>query len=335
MDAIERSTLLEKVERLNKERAYPEVLALMSLEPVHARIAEPLLGYYLAVAYQQTGDESEARRIVEEVESAGGHQRGDFVHRRLLNLQGMLAINSGELTLADTYLSEAFEAAHETGDHVLAGLAVAHQGVVADIRCDWTKALACYHRSKHYWETSGNFLYLGLCQHNLGMTFRQLSLVDQADACFSEAVKMFLRYGKPDDVCATEIERALLACIQGDLQFADAMINRALERVVRTKHKKLEGEALRVLGRLQFELGDMEGARLSLRRATNLARSLGLKMLRAEASDTMACVEKATGRTIATERRRRIAVALYRKMGATVRADRVGKTTEMIESGVV
>ncbi|CAN5732612.1 hypothetical protein BH23GEM6_BH23GEM6_16260 [soil metagenome] len=335
MDAVERATLLEEVEGFNKLRAYAEVLALMRNQPVEVRKTEPLLGYYFAVALQQTGSEIEAHQVIEQVELVAGLHRGDFLHRRVRNLQGMLAIGSGDLTAAESYLAEAFEAAHESGDRVLAALAVAHQGIVADIRCDWTKALACYHRSKFYWETGGSFFYLGLCQHNLGMTFRQLQLMEQADASLCEAIRTFMRYGQPDDVCATEIERALLACIQGDLTFAKAMICRALERADRTKHRKLQGEALRVLGMVQFESGDLKGARVSLRRSVRLARSLRTKMLWAEANETMAFVDMASGRTKAAERRRQLAIAVYRQMGATVRADRVGGPREMVHSSAM
>jgi hypothetical protein len=137
-------------------------------------------------------------------------------------------------------------------------------------------------------------------------------------------MRMFRRYGRPDDVCATEIERALLFSLRGESILANKTISRALARAHRMEDKKLEGEALRVQGLIELHEANYPGARASLRLAARIARDLGVKMLLAEAQEALALIDRITGHSRSAVRRERLSKSLYLQMGAAVRAARVG-----------
>jgi tetratricopeptide (TPR) repeat protein len=327
MQPIERAELLEKVEGLNKLRAFPELCTLLQGRPRELILQEPWLAYYLAVSWREVGRGGESLELLREVEHLVLPGENDRLLRRIDNLQGMLSIDSGNLADADLHFSAAFQSACKANDHLIAGLVIAHQGIVADIRCDWAQALICYHRSKGHWQILRDFLYIGLCNHNLGMTYRQLALVDEADACFRAAVRMFIRYGRPDDVCATEIERALLFSLRGESVIADKLITLALERTKRIRNKRMQAEALRVQGLIRLHETNYRDAQISLRRAARISRQLGMKMLRAEVQEALAAIDGLTGQSRNRLRRQRLAKFLYLQMGATARAGRVGADT--------
>jgi tetratricopeptide (TPR) repeat protein len=323
MNAIERAELLEKAERFNRTRSYSEVRALLEGVSQSEWLSEPFLAYLLAVAWRQTGNLTGAHELAVLAERQASMATRSSLYRKLRNLQGILAIDLGDLNLAEDCFSDALSAAYAAEDNMLAALAVAHLGIIADIRCDWTSALSCYQRSKAHWEREGNHLYRGLCLHNLGMTFRQLSLLDHADKSFREASWIFSNYGGPDDGSPTAIERALLFLVRGEAEIAEFLIHRALERAISSNHTMHQGEALRVKGMVELRKGNVKSAYESLKAAERIARSAQAKLLLAEVNEVLIAVEITRGRERGAARRADMAATLYRQIGAPNRAESV------------
>jgi tetratricopeptide (TPR) repeat protein len=163
------------------------------------------------------------------------------------------------------------------------------------------------------------------------MTFRQLRLLDKSDACFYEATAIFQKYGGPDEVCSTEIERAHLFADRREISIARTLVSRALDRAKRTNHRKLRGEGLRVRGLIELTAGEFDTARRAFEEAIPLAQEAGAKLLLAEVNEGLAMVLKHQGNRAGAARRAAVASRIYLQIGANARANlvlkRKGETT--------
>jgi tetratricopeptide (TPR) repeat protein len=320
MNAIERAELLDRAEGYHKRRQFSKVCDVVGSLDDDRNLAEPHLLYFLTVALRETGRAAEAANLIDRAIRLDPTYEQHAIFAKLRNLAGMIAIDLGDLRSAENCFSDALRLSSKLGNEELSGLALAHLGVVSDIKCDWTRALLYYQRSKTLWEKQGHHMYRGLCLHNLGITFRQLSLLEKAEQYFFDAYQIFEKFGGPGDTCLTDVERSLVLSDRGDTLVAEKTITRALEAARSSKRSHLEAVALRVKGLVMMNMSEFNEARTTLRSAFRLARVCKSRMLTAQIHEAFAKLHMRSGNPAGAKRRRRSAAMLYYQMGATVRA---------------
>src|SRR5690606_19944727 len=91
------------------------------------------------------------------------------------------------------------------------------------------------------------------------------------------------KHGSPEEATATALERALLLSYAGETKIARSAARIALARAEKLKNNRLRAEGLRAMGCILGHSGDLAGAQELLGEALAAGRTLGVKLLQAEA----------------------------------------------------
>jgi tetratricopeptide (TPR) repeat protein len=274
--------LLREARDLNETRAYPDLAELLSpWDQVELGI-EPELLFLRADVARRLGNPTEAMSDLEALERCIRRYGNVPLHRRRLNLLGSLQFEAGRIDDArDSWLIQLGEAtaAH---DEELAARACNNLGVVATLVDDLPAALAYYARAVSAYLQVGYARGLGQAHHNMGITYREMGFLPEADTHFRTADRFARRASSPDEAARVAQERALLVFLMGDAPLARHMAVGALEAYRELGDPVGSAEVHRVSGLIGLGEGDWAAAEADLATALSTAREVSAPLLEAE-----------------------------------------------------
>lgn len=279
-------------------------------------LAEPELGFLLATAWRRMGETGRALEMVEALLEPCARRGRDRLWRRRLNLEGALHLDVGEMEAAQGCWSELLASATAAGDDELTSMASNNLGIVLTLQGRWDEALASYNRAATACQRMGDRLGLARAHQNLGITYRELGFLAEADAHFQSAGDHGKAVDADDVVGRAEEERAVGLLLAGDPDLAEATARRALQRFTRLGDPLGQGEARRVLGIIALARGDVVTARRELEAALETARETGAALLEAEVLEALAAVELEDGDDAAAAFLQGKAATSFEAMGA-------------------
>lgn len=323
LGVLERNELLDEAERISARRDYRALATFLGALPEDALFGDPELPHLLALAWYQIDRCDLALEMLNGLAERFGSATNNRLYRRRLNLQATCLFNTGDLQNAEQLLLQVLAAASQADDQLFIASATSNLGVIADIRCEWTDAIAAYRRALAAFQRLGDQASIGACYHNLGMTFRQLGHLSESGASFDTALEYFRRLGSPEEIAGTESERALLFLLKDDVERAEKTVARSYTIMSRIGNERMMGEILRVWGIVHLKRQRTFQARTALEQALVLARSSGNSLLEAEVCEEMGQVETFENHDGPADAWRMRAREIYRSAGAITRAERV------------
>jgi tetratricopeptide (TPR) repeat protein len=315
MQPIERAELLEKVEGLTLNRRFVGLAELLEGQAASALKEDSELSFCLALAWSHTGKERAALELISHLLGVLEHGSRDRLLIRALNLEGALLMESGALSAARERFEEVLSFASFTHDSRFVAAATMNLATLDAMQQRWENAIAGLSRAIGVSYSAGIRHQVGGCHHNMGMVFREVRLFSKSYQHFSQARRILKIWGTKEERVATDYESALMVALAGDAQFGLNLAENALRSIQKLDHRRLEGEALRVIGIIRFLHGDYSGAQAYLERAKIVAENLGLMLLRAETAECLGIMFKEQGMDEAAEALDVEAVTLYNKIG--------------------
>jgi tetratricopeptide (TPR) repeat protein len=309
------------------------LVELLAPIPDEDLLADPELGLLLGSGWFHCGQGKRALAIVHALHESVRREGNSRLHRRLQNLHAAIRLNEGALDQAEELWTDLQEKSDVAGDQLTLSWANSNLAVVADIQCRWEESLSRSQRAGAAYQRLGDLRALARCHHTMGMTYRQLGRLGEADRNFERAADCLRDNGTDDEIAYTEMERGLTLSMLGDTRLARASVERALERFVRLGHAAGEGDSLRVLGMFAIEEGRLLEGRELLGAALARTREAGARLTEAEILEEFAVLEKREGNAGESVRRAGEAGRIYRGMGAGCRAARMERRLGEAASG--
>lgn len=279
----EAATLLREARALNEARAYPKLAELLEPWGRDALDADPELLFLRADVLRRVGRADDAVADLDALEGRIAPYGNVGLHRRRLNLLGSLRFEAGRIDDARDLWIAQLEAASAAGDEELAARACNNLGVVATLLDDLPSALVYYTRAVAAYQQVGYSRGLGQSHHNMGITYREMGFLHEADAHFRTADRLARAASSADEVARVAQERALLIYLLGDPALARHTAGDALERYERLKDPAGVAEVHRVLGLLALGDGRMGEALGEFDEAVSRAVDGSMPLLEAEA----------------------------------------------------
>lgn len=288
---------LREVRALVSRRDWTAVADLLGEVPAESLREEPELGFHYADACHRTGQPERAREIAESLESRvmGLGDRGLLL--ALLNVIGIADFGSGDLDRAEARFAALLEYAAAWDNEEFAARAANNLGIIANIRGRREAALTWYERALASYSLVGNPRGLAQTHHNVGIAYRDLGFVPEAEAHLRRAMELARSAESEDVIALAEAEIASLRALGGDGVLAESLARRALERFERLGDPLGRAEAMRVLGVAARTSGRESDALRRLDDALAIAREHSEPLLTAEIQRDRARILSSTGET--------------------------------------
>ncbi|MBT8405160.1 MAG: tetratricopeptide repeat protein [Gemmatimonadetes bacterium] len=310
------ATLLREARALDEARSYPELGALLSPWDEEALGIEPELLFLRADVGRRLGRGEDAVRDLDALESRIARFGNVALRRRRLNLLGSLRFESGDIDGArDLWLTQ-LDDSTAAGDEQFAARACNNLGVVATLLDELPSALAYYARAVASYFKVGYERGLGQSHHNLGITYREMGFLHEADSHFRTADRLARSASSDDEVARVAQERALLLYLLGDADLARHTARLALEIHERLEDPAGSAEVHRVLGLVDLGEGDIDAAEAALEQALATAHEISAILLKAEILAARAALRSLQDREIEAQDDDAQAAALFEAIGA-------------------
>lgn len=324
-----RETLQQRVEALSRlwallrQRDYGRLRALLEPLPTSRLLAVPDLAYLLAVALDRLGESGAAMALLRKLEDAIDETGNPDLFRKRHNHEAMIWIRRGELPRARALLVVLLQSAERADDHFAIGVACQNMAVLAQIRCEWSEAVALHERAKASFHRLGLKRAIGDVHQNLSTLYRELGRLEEAQTHSEHALRLYRHGAGEEEIAAVELGRALLCTARGDHRLAATTAARALQRYGRAGSGRDVAEAHRVLGIVAAARGDLPRCREYLELALPTARATANPLLEAEVLEEIAVLERLEGDSPASRSAADAAARVYLGIGADARAERM------------
>ena len=312
-----RSQLSEQAGTLYSKRAYAEVAELLgSLEPVELR-ADQQLSFWLADAWRRLGRSRDALELVRGMVTGDSHSACTRLECDLLNLEGMLRYDTGDLSGAETCWSILHARATEAKDHEYVARANNGLGVIFTLQRRPLEAVTAYERAVAAYRVVGWQRGIAQTHLNLAITYRDLEHFGDALEHFECAIRYAQRDGSEDEIARAEQERALsIYLASGDVAEARAGVRGALLRFARLGDPVGFADGLRVLAMIALGEHELDDATAHAEHALDHARSAGNRLLEGEALEVLGGVAAALDNAAAVEAARMQASLVFDELQA-------------------
>jgi len=298
---------------LNQERKYDALVRLLRPVAEETLRSEPSLAFLLADVLRRLGEGGAAFELLQRMAPAFDRRGNDRLHRRRLQLLGTLHFEQGRNSDAATVWGRQLNESAAEDDEEFVARANNNLGILATVRAAWSESLAYYGRAVTSYRRLGYTRGLGQSHHNLGLTYRAMDRLAEAESHFSKAVG-YARASSPDEVARSELEQGLLSLLAGDPGLARANAGRALRRYREFGDRTGEGEVERVLGLIELVEGRPVEAGTYLDAAERTASEVDAPLLAAETLEARAALLLSVGQKAEAMESR--AETLFEELGA-------------------
>lgn len=275
-----------------------------------------------ATAAMRVGDAADAEKLAAAA-LEGFVARADVDGRmRSLNLLGAAAFESGQLHEAAERFTGALRLAEQLGDALFTARTLNNLASLAHLRGAADEALALYRRALLAYQRIGDRRGAAETYHNLGLTFRELGDLAQAETATAQAVR---HAEVTEDKCLI----ALALSGQGELEIATGRFEVAERTLARAEALATEGgddPCVGEVGRLRalaaLRRGSYAEARAEADRALTLAVRCQSALLQAECASLAALAARALGNVAEAGRLRDEALDVFARLSARPFIDR-------------
>jgi tetratricopeptide (TPR) repeat protein len=290
---------------------------------------QPVLLLLAATAATRLGD-LEAARPLAQGALAGFRARGDRDGRmRTLNLLGVIGFEQGRLDDAEESFREALALALELSDSLLAARVSNNLASLSHLRGRGSEALSLYRGALLSYQRLGDRRGAAETYHNLGIAFRSMAHLPEAEDASAEAVRHAELVGEGGLLALAVTGRAEVHLDAGEIGLAE----REAARAVRLAHAADDplgvAEARRIGARAALRRGDFAAAVQEAETAYAIAGEHGAAVLQADSAAVLALALKADGNPAAGERRQQVLKA-YRALGAEQLLERFEREWESV-----
>jgi tetratricopeptide (TPR) repeat protein len=295
---------------------YADLLAFLETRPQDIVGRSPMLSLLRAIAHGRLGQLVAAWQWGMIALSRAQQVNDRALEVRSLNVCGAIALETGGLSAATQFFTQAQEAA--VGDEDLAGVArcANNLGIIANLQGEYSEAVAAYTRAIAAYEKAGN--ERGVCEsrHNLGITYREQGRLDDAMKTAEAAVAQAEHLGDERLKAQALGGVAEIQVARGEPQLAIRLaesalaVHRALQDAVR------ESEDLRILGRAFLAAGQVDEARDAFTQVIDRATKHGRPLLVGLAQRDLAHVLFRGGEHVAARELVDKARAAFERLGA-------------------
>ena len=305
--------------------AWADVSALLGRHRESIRPHAPTATLY-AESLVRTGRASEARTWLESIVPAITRDRSSL--RRATVLTGAAYFELGDLASARRWFHDTLELAREEGDEPLVARAMNNLGAVENVQGRRAEAIANYQLAAAAHQRMGSARGLAECYHNMAITFRDLSQLDNADELEQRCVEFARDLPDPRLVALARLGRAEIALRRGDAALAEASARRVARDFANGGDPVREADALRLAGVACTTLGRFDDARQLLDEAVDRTRQHGALLNQAESLRARAELSAAVGRLDDARTDAASALRLFEELRAI---DDAAKLTRWIE----
>lgn len=248
-------------------------------EPTKASAAQSDLGFI----YWREGAFDEARVIYEQAlkRLPGPATDAELVAKISIRLT-MVEFSTGRLNDAFRILSDLAPILEENKNHALKGKFHNQLGCVlmflgkAEGRPDYTdRAVIEYTAAAYHFEEAGHASYRARAENNLGYLLYTIGRYDNAHEHLNNARILFLAVKDRGSVAQVDETRARVLLAQGRTKEAERAIREAVRVLARGGEHGLYAEALTTQGLILARLGNFPESRNILRKAANVAETVG------------------------------------------------------------
>ena len=178
------------------------------------------------------------------------------------------------------------------------------------------KALTLYQLAVPVYQRLGSPSGLAECYHNMAITYRDSSALEQADECERRAIEFAHQAGSRRVTALARLGRAEISLRRGEVSLAEVGASHAASAFRDAADPVGEGDALRLIGVARTLQGKLDLARSALEMALSLTREHGAALNEAETLRALAEWAAAEGNHDVARAHARSAVALLERLGA-------------------
>ena len=245
---------------------------------------------------QGDSDPSAARDVLEAalaVADACGDEAGAG---HTINVQAVSYWQHGNLDVAEALFLGARERAQRVGDVKLVAMTSQNLGVLANIRGDLGEARQYYETGLAHYRALGLASDVCIALNNLGMLYTDLQQYDAAERAYEEGAQISHVLGDLGARTLIEVNRAEMWVARADYERARESCDHAMELTDRTGEMGARGEAHKLYGIIERELGNHDAADDHFNKAVAIADQRNNLLLSAETAREHAELCRAQGR---------------------------------------
>ncbi len=317
------SALLAELRALAERGRHREVLTrLQTLDPdaVATRTAFALLA---AEAHGRLGEYAEAERWASAALTIARMRGERHAELRATNYRGAIALERGDVRVAEQHVAEALGLARALGDHAAEARCLNNLGIIANLQGHPQAALTSYQLALAAYQQAGLARGIVETHHNIGISWRDIGDYRGALEATEEAARLAGRLSDEGLIALVVAGRAELHLVLGDPELAAAELARAVAIYERLSQPVGLAEVWRLQAAVARARGDLASALALLRRATSIASGPGSAHTLAEIERDFGSALMAAGEAAEARAAWQRAVALYRRLGAQVAADKI------------
>ncbi len=251
-------------------------------------------------------------------------------HMRALNLLGAVAFEAGNLNDAGSRFERALSLAHAVGDTLIEARANNNLASVAHLRGNAPEALSLYRAALLSYQRIGDRRGAGETCHNLGLVFRELGSMTDADEATEQALRHAEAADDPQLLGLAVLGRAELDLARGNVQVASRGVRRAEELMRQAEDAAGALEVGRLRALVLIAEGNVALAALVAAEGAKKASELGSLLLVGELRAIAALAARRQGLAGPAEESRREALDAYERLGATGHIERLQREWDAV-----
>jgi tetratricopeptide (TPR) repeat protein len=267
-------------------------------------------------ALVRTGEEREARDWLEGILPELAERGERALHRRALNLFGVVTFTLGELDASNAAFTTALELATRADDLLLLARASNNLGAIANLQSRHDGALLHYRVALPVYQRLGQRRGLAETYHNLAITYRDLGALPDADEHERRALDYAGGDVAPRVAAMAHVGRAEIALRRGDAPLAERTARRAARTLSHLDDPLNEANAHRLAGAACTALARLDDAHASFGRALAIAVARGHALVEAETRRDRAEAYMRTNEVEPARADAFSAIAIFRRLGA-------------------
>lgn len=295
--------------------------------------ATPLDLLAAATAALRRGDVRQAADHGSSAADAFWRQGDTDGQMRSHNLLGAVAFEEGHLEAARRNFERARELAGLARDVLVEARACNNLASVAHLRGDAIEALSLYRAALLGYQRLGDRRGAGETFHNLGLVFRDLGSLVDADEATEQALRHAEAADDPQLMGLAVLGRAELELARGDADVAARAVERAGELMHLAGDAVGALEVIRLRALVALSRGDAPGAAALAMEGSARAAQLGALLLQGELDAAAAIALRRLGRVTESEVTRARAEDAFRRLGAIAHRDRLAREWGAISQG--
>jgi tetratricopeptide (TPR) repeat protein len=309
-------------ERLAAARAlaqsteWRKLVALVAVFGFDLQELGPELVVLYAEALTRTGQEREASDWLTRAQPFLVAERDAAILRRALNLLGVTQFALGKLEEANATFGSVLEMAHRADDFLSVARASNNLGAIANLQGNHEVALGYYRLAIPMYQRLGNQRGIAESHHNMAITFRELSQLEESDDEECKAMEYAASGKAPRISTMARIGRAEVALRRSDLQLAQTGAAIAVEEATALDDPFTEADGHRLLGVVVGAQGNYEEALQAFDRALSIATARSHALAEAETLRDRAILNTRRGFVDLARKDGQKAIGIFTRMNA-------------------